>query len=480
MRAIFRLFLLLVGGFLTFGSALAQDDSGAESKNDDEFTFVDFMKKVKADHPLALVSQGQVELGKAALMKARGGFDPKASFGISQKYFGGQSYYNVLDGGLKVPVWFGAQINAGIEQGEGDYVNPESYTPDAGLYYAEMSIPVGRGLFTDERRTALRKARFYTSYTEEERLALVNNLLYNAGKAYWQWFYAYHALMVREESKSLAENRLEAIRRKVNAGDKPAIDTLKALIQVQSRQMDLEQATADLYEASQYLSTFLWAKGVVPLELGENIKPSGSDEIHGQIAEDETTTDIETLLAEHPELRQKQLELDMLKTDRRLKKEMLKPQLDLKYRLLSEAVEDPENKYDFGFDNYKWGLKFGIPIFLRKERADLRKNRVKIEQAKLKIEDKRVSLLAKARTAWKRSEISARQVGLFSDALDNYRLLMNAELRLYDSGESSLFLVNTRELHYFDARIKLLKTVAENRKSVLAREYSLARLEGVY
>ena len=82
-----------------------------------------------------------------------------------------------------------------MERNSGDYLNPERYIGSEFNYqqfYAGISLPLGRGLVTDERRTALRQAELFKDMTEAEQVKLINKLLLEAAKEYWQWYYAYY------------------------------------------------------------------------------------------------------------------------------------------------------------------------------------------------------------------------------------------------------------------------------------------------
>ena len=50
------------------------------------------------------------------------------------------------------------------------------------------------------------------------------------------------------------------------------------------------------------------------------------------------------------------------------------------------------------------------------------------------------------------------QVGLIQENQDAYRVLLDAELRKFDIGESLLFLVNNRELKLIEAQVKTIDT----------------------
>jgi hypothetical protein len=53
---------------------------------------------------------------------------------------------------------------------------------------------------------------------------------------------------------------------------------------------------------------------------------------------------------------------------------------------------------------------------------------------------------------------------------------LEGEQNKFSAGESSLFMVNSRELGYINAQIKYLELLTKNRKAVLGTEYSLGVL----
>ena len=67
-------------------------------------------------------------------------------------------------------------------------------------------------------------------------------------------------------------------------------------------------------------------------------------------------------------------------------------------------------------------------------------------------------------------------MNLLKNQLENYRRLFKAEEQKFDNGESSLFLVNSREQAYINARIKLAEIVAKNKMSYYAIWYFVGRL----
>jgi hypothetical protein len=60
---------------------------------------------------------------------------------------------------FKNPTWYGIEIKAGFDQNEGYYLNPENTVPNAGLTSLGISVPLGQGLFINQRMADLRKAK---------------------------------------------------------------------------------------------------------------------------------------------------------------------------------------------------------------------------------------------------------------------------------------------------------------------------------
>ena len=222
------------------------------------FSFDDFVQVVKSGHPVARQAELQTELGELAILKSKGQVDPKAFAEFNQKQFDDKRYYNLFDAGLKIPTWFGASFQAGYEQNAGDFLNPENSTPSDGLLYAGVSVPIGRGLLMDERRATLRQGRLFNETTKAEQTKMVNDLLLDAGKAYWDWFRAYNNVLVFEDAYLLAEQRYQAVKKGANLGDRPTIDTLEAGIQRQTRQVQLSQALLEMKNAMALMEIFLW------------------------------------------------------------------------------------------------------------------------------------------------------------------------------------------------------------------------------
>lgn len=435
-------------------------------------TFDAYMQIVREHHPLARQASLQTRMGEAGVQKARGSFDPKLYSNVDQKYFKSKEYYNLLDGGLKVPTWFGVELKGGYERHETyseDYLN----TPQQGLWYAGISVPLGKGLFIDKRRAELNKAKLYSESMKARRLEILNELYYEAGKVYWEWFSAYHTLQVYDNALKVSRERLEAVRQSVVLGDKPAMDTVEAGIQVQNRQVDWQQSKMELENATALLSVYLWAQGVMPLELESATVPMALNEVQEVAVRGEYYEQLDSLLRQHPQIQQVRYKLDRLQIDRKLKQEQLKPELNLRYNALTEYT-DSSSEMKYSINDYKWGLEFNMPLFLRKERGDLKLTQLKLEEAELLRENKNELLNLKAKVALNEWQTTREQTSVYRQTVKDYRKLWQGELQMFRGGESSLFLVNYRETSYIKAQEKYIALMAKNRKAVLKSNFALS------
>jgi outer membrane protein TolC len=455
----------------------------AQENNSSELSFEKFMQVVRQHHPVALQSELQPEFGTATLRIARGAFDPKAFGDLNQKYFDGSNYFSLLDAGLKVPTWFGIELKSGFEQNQGSYLNPENRNPDSGLWYAGISVPLGQGLFIDERRAELRKAKLFNEGSEIQRQFMMNELVYDASKAYWSWFNSYHSNRVMVEAIELAEVRFQAVVRSAELGDRPFIDTLEASIQLQQRQQQFLQAQLDLQNSRALLEVFLWADGIIPLELEETTVPEQALEALiisetnlpriGPNGELFNFNEMDSLLVTHPEMLLSNLKIETLEVEARLKRELLKPSLDLQYNALSQPIGgDPLAAYSI--NNYKWGVHFAMPIFLRKERGSLALTELKINESRMDLELKRAELKFKATTALNTWQNTRSQFQLYFRTAGDFRLLFEAEQQLFFGGESSLFMLNARETAFINAQLKVLEIMEKNKKALAEVNYTFA------
>jgi outer membrane protein TolC len=431
----------------------------------------EFIQLVIKYHPIAIQADLREDIGNAKLLKAKGWFDPKLSSDYNQKSFDGENYFQVLDGGVKIPTWIGADVKLAYNWNNGLFINPENNLPSNGLLSAGIELPVLRGLIFDKRRADLQQGKNYTQMGQLEKQQLLNELVYDASQAYWMWFEANRKFVIANEGVVLAEATFNFVKASSRLGDKPAIDTLEALIQVQNRDIDKQSAALDLMNAKLWASSFLWLEEYTPAQISEEAAPmpfSQDEEVLASFLE-ELELKEDSLLQNNPKLRWYDYKLQNLNIDRKLAKEQLKPVLNLGYNFITQPLD--QTLFDqFNIANYKWNVNLAVPLFMREERGNLKIMRAEFESASAELSNLQLQQENKIQAIKNKIDVYISQLSLTSKNIEDNRALVNAEKRKFNLGESSVFLVNFREISF----LKVLQKQAELQAKL---KVALAELE---
>ena len=449
-------------------SLLAFTCAGAQVPNGSELAREFFVHLVLKNHPMARQAALRNEMGEATVRSARGGFDPMAIAGYSEKRYNDNDYYTLLDAGLRVPTWFGVELLGGFQQNDGDFLNPQGNTPSDGLVNAGVEVPIGQGLFIDERRATLRKAQAYQRAAEGERQQMLNQLLLAALYDHTDWVAAFEQLRISDTAVVLARNRFDQVRGSFRGGDRPGIDTLEAYLQLQDREMRQQQAQLNFRNAGLRVSNHLWDEAQRPLELQPGVVPTITDLASPAIFTLPDTT-VARAIAQHPMLRQAQARIEQFEVDRRLRSEFLKPELDVKYQWLGNAgsVNNEPGTSLLG-EGHQVGVGFKMPLLLRKERGELTLAKLRQTDASLGLERDRTVIRNKIRERLNDIATFRQQTDLGASMVSNYARLLGGESQRFAAGESSLFLVNGREVPLIESQLKQVELEAKLRKAYFA------------
>jgi outer membrane protein TolC len=427
------------------------------------FTPEDYLGWVRAYHPVmktAALLEGKADAG---LLKARGALDPKWFGDYEDKSFDQKNYFRVGEAGLKVPTWWGIDVKLAYRWSNGDFLNPEAKLPKNGQAIIGLEVPLLQGVIFDQRRAQIQQAQLYRDANEASRRSIINNLLLEAVEYYWQWAYQYQVVRIYETSLRLAEDRFRIIRESFLQGDKPAIDTLESLIQMQNRQLQLSQAEVELQNAVLELSNFLWYEDLVPLEVSAQLRPVEPSSEWPAGEPNISPALFRNLKQTHPDLQALMVKQKQLGIKERLKREQFKPRLNLKYNFLGNgfnlSAENPNNNNlnNVLLENYKWGLKFSYPLLLRKERSGLQLVRLEQLETEYKIGNKELAITNKIKGILQLLETTADQLITQQDMVANYEALLDAENEKFRIGESSIFLLNNREQKLIESQMKNIK-----------------------
>jgi outer membrane protein TolC len=453
MKQILFIFLLL--GFIVKAQ---HSNLPIESKSSAEFSYNEYLGYVKKYHPLVKNANLEISRAQANLMMARGGFDPKLEVDFSQKKFKDKEYYSILNSSFKIPTWYGVEIKAGFDNNEGVYLNPEHNTPNNGLTSLGISVALAQGLFINQRMADVRKAKIQMQLSQSERKLQAISILFDASIAYFNWKKNYKEVLLYTEYKTNAEIRFKGIQSLIKQGDKPAIDSIEAGIIMKNRLLSLEDSQLKLTKAKLELSNFLWLENNVPLELSEIMRPE--EKLETTIRETLKTNDLLTQdfsITNHPKINALESKIGILNVEKELKANMLLPKIDIGYSYIS----DPNYFNNYQFNDYKLGVDFYFPLFLRKERGSLKLAKYKIQETEFALSLERVQLSNKINAQKIEIQSLEKQQKLIQGLVKDNKTMLNSEERLFTFGESSLFLINSRENNMVSAQLAAI--ALENR-----------------
>lgn len=413
------------------------------------FDFETYKLAVLKFHPMMVKANNLAKAGDAELLKARGAFDPSVSSNVSQKSFNGKDYYFTSNTTLKIPVWFGTNLKAGYEDNRGYYVGEDIKTPSSGLWYAGFEIPLMQGFLYNERQFQLQQANNLQQMSLAERQLAINDLLLDAYSTYWTWTEAYKKWNIAKEGFILAEARYRASIEQALVGENPPIDTVEALILLENRTVENTAALTQYKNATLLLQTYLWSDKLQAVSIPENVTPQ-------LLSSSPITSIVVHELDSLPVIQLASFKVDQMALDVKWKKEQLKPTLNANYNLLNQPSGNLELN-QFSTQNYKFGITAYVPLFLRKERGG-------VKLAKLKMENAQLDLVAKKREYDQKIKNLSNEIGLQETNLitqkrivEHTRKLREAELEKFQAGESSLFMINSREQSYLSSENKLVE-----------------------
>lgn len=441
-------FLLSLIGFLP---VMAQSQDTTRS-----LSGAQVMEIVRRFHPVVKQAALLVENAKADVTIARGLFDPELENEIAKKTFDGINYYYYNRPELRIPTWFGAELRVGLENLSGTRTDPTDTRGETS--YAGFSLPLVKNLLMDKRRAALQTAKIFRDASPVEQRKVVNDLLQDALKTYWNWTGQYQEWKILQQTVELNRQRLRLVQTASRLGDRPAIDTTEALVQLQSFELARNEAWLRFLNTGLELSQFLWQNDNRPFDLPETIVPA--DQLDAMNTNAFSLPVLDSLLdrarKNHPELMLYPYKLNALEVEKKLKFQELLPSLTFTYNQLGKGYDILKTvSGPLLENNFQYGFRMGIPLRLSKGRGEYRKAKIKITDTELQQQQSQLKVENTVKKYFNELVTLQKQIRLQEQAYLNYALLQKGEETRFRSGESSLFLVNSRENKTLEALLKL-------------------------
>ncbi len=326
-------------------------------------SYNDFVNAIKHNFPLTKYADNISLQGTYQLNAARGNYDPTINAYHENKFYSGKNYFSVAHAELRQPIFTNQYFVAGWDYGQGNFIDQSNITPNSGTPFVGVEASVLQGLLFDKRRADVLKAKGYKEYLDAEKKQLINQLLYDASIHFTDFAYAEKELQLYQYFIKLAIDRYKGLIDLSNAGERPAVDTIEASLLFQGRLLEYQSASIDNQKALNKLMNFYWKENNVPMPLDTAMIIKDSIEVYFEKARQLVVLELQSDSFANPIIEKYLANQKILKVDKRLKAELIKPKLDVKYNFLSTS----SNPYstDYTINNYKWGAKFSMPLFFR-------------------------------------------------------------------------------------------------------------------
>ena len=464
-----KLFLLLSFILTSLTGSIAQSaDSNMQLSQSD------FLSIVRQYHPVMRQSTIGVEKAKANLLESRGAFDPSVGADYSTKTFGGKGYYTYFNPEIVIPTWYGIDIKAGTENISGDRVTSEATLGESSYIGVKLGL---HQLLFDKRRAALQQAKSMVKLSKAEQELIQNDLLYEAISAYWNWVRCYEVYRIVQGTIAVSRERFRFVQLEYQQGAKPAIDTVEALTQLQSFEMQEQAALLEWQNAGLLLSNYMWMPNQQSIQWNESIRPA-KEQLDADFPEIPPVISLLEIGSQHPKLKSLNYKIDVLQTEQKLKLQSFLPKLSVSANALNKGFGLPTTYDPYLLENnHKLGIDFSVPLFMRQARGAYRMAGLKIEETNLQQDISALEISNKIKSYYNEVNSLRSQINTIEEAYKNYNRLYQGESTRFNNGESTLFVMNARQNKVLEMAQKLIELKAKWRKSYAGLLWAAAELD---
>ncbi len=422
----------------------------------DTLTLSQFQDIVLSHHPLIGKAELYDEIAESYLIKGRGALDKTFYTDYDGKQFKGLNYFRRWNSELTIPTRYPVDVSLGYENNTGVFTNNDNTVPSNGLLYGTINVTLLRGLLFDEQRFALRESELLADKSRIEQELIVRNILIQSMNAYVDWATAVEGVEIITAYSQRVSERHQFLIQLYQNGDKPAIDTIESRINLNTATKTKILAEEDLLRKRQKINMFLWDNSGDPMVLLDSVVPQDMLTVTEILSEE--SFPLSTSWELDPIIKKKQIEIEQINLENRLEKEQLKPQLDLKLNTI-HSLGDNDLAYSYNINDYKLGAYIAVPIVNRKTRGQIRLNKALIDQSILDQQYYQAELRNMYTMLNGAQTLNQESLDVSIEKVQNSNLLYTAEQLKFELGESSVFLVNSRELKLLESETEYIKNL---------------------
>ncbi len=353
---------------------------------------------------------------------------------------------------------YGATVYGGYRISEGSFPIYEdiNFTNTGGEVKVGALFSLLRDKAIDQRRFNVGDAKFAVEQSELEILLTQIGVQTRASIAYWQWVAYGHQLKVYENLLSIAEDRAKGLEEQVRTGARAPIFIVENQQNITRRQRLVIEANRDFLSASNQLAFYY--RGATGEMITPDIRQLPGEEILFTSNHNQTSSvgskKYSDALSNRPELKLLRTSIERTENEITLRKNNLKPKLDLSAELSHDFGAIAEGGESRDSTDTIIGFQFSVPLEQREARGKLSTARAKLRaleldqlqtQQQLELEIRNIVIERKA--ALELAEIAQTE-------LEQSRTMEQAERVRFENGASDFFVVNIREETTADAQVR--------------------------
>ena len=439
------------------------------------------------------VSRDNVRLAESTLLSLEGVYDPLISF--TPQFTDVRTPAANINGGVglsrtlhETSLSFTPAVTKQFSKGGGQYqffFNSQrdtanfSFTQVSPFYTASLGAtftqPLLRNRSIDQYRHDIRVQRKVLSQSDADFRLQVINVITQLQQAYWELVFARREEQNQLSNLNLAREQLRIIEEQVSVGTSATLERAQALTQIASAETALLSAMQAVTTAENALKQLILPNKSAP-EWSNRLKPTDEPSLAA------TPVDLKSALAEafanRPELSRLHVQQDINKIDKQFFKNQTLPRLDLQatvftYGLAGSLVggspaADLVGGYGQALRNLA-GIKTGtvsvgaaiqIPLHNQTAKANLATARIQGEQLTATIKSTEQAIEVDVRNAVQAVETARRQINTARSATKSAETQLAGEMKKYQAGMSTTFLIFQFEDQLVTARTAELRAEA--------------------
>jgi outer membrane protein len=442
------------------------------------------------------VSRDNVRLAESTLQSLEGVYDPLISFTPQLTDVRTPPANTNGDAGLSVPIQqtslsFTPAITKQFSTGGGQYqffFNSQrntanfTYTQLSPYYSASLGAtftqPLLRDRSIDRFRHDIRVQRKVLSQSDSDFRLQVIAVISQVQQAYWELVFALRNEQNQLSNVNLAREQFRMIEEQISVGTSATLERAQALTQIASAETALLSATQYVTTSENALKQLMLRQKSAS-EWSSRLKPTDEPSL------DATPTDLRDALADayanRPELSRLRTQQDINKIDTKFYKNQTLPRVDLQATVFTyglagslspTATGSPSANLVGGYGQalgnlasvntgtVSVGATIQFPLRNRTARANLASARIQGEQLTATIQSQEQAVEVDVRNAVQGVETARRQVSTARSASKSAEIQLAGEMKRYQAGMSTTFLIFQFEDQLATARTAELRAEA--------------------